>query len=202
MSTIFQQLENSGATQGFTQKLQRKLGRQVSKLLLRSSATVSALKPPTADELDFNDPLFLMAEVPAMNGVFTARGLAKLYTIFAMPNEERHLALINRKRREEIQTVQSTCRDRVLHVPMHWRLGYHRILNFKIKAPFGFGHFGYGGSGGWCDPSRHISVGYTLNTLWGSPVADYRMAQLAGEILSSIDKLNFEQNKTEHSLNS
>ncbi len=39
-------------------------------------------------------------------------------------------------------------------LPMHWRLGYHRVLTlgkalYKVLVIWGFN-----GSGAWCDPER------------------------------------------------
>lgn len=169
------------------------LNQRMLSLFLHPINTLAALKPPTFEELDFNSKQFLSADIPAMNGVFTARGLVKLFAKISQPQNGKE-NLLSADRLNSIQQVQSIGRDRIIHVPMHWRLGYHRILNIKRKAPFGFGHYGLGGSGVWCDPSRELVMASTLNTLWGAPFGDYRMAQLAGEVLATSDRLNKRQN--------
>jgi hypothetical protein len=36
---------------------------------------------------------------------------------------------------KQLSTVQSKARDRIMPIPMHWRLGYHRILTMGKRAP-------------------------------------------------------------------
>lgn len=189
VSHLFNTLGDTGTT-NLTQTIHNTVNRKLTGLLFKSKNTQAALKPPTSELLDLNDRSFLQAEIPAMNGVFTARGLARLYSLLANNGSFQEKKYINPERLADIQQVQNTGCDRVIFLPMHWRLGYHRILNHKRRALSGFGHFGYGGSGAWCDPNRHLSVGFTINALWGAPFGDYRMAQLAGEILVAIDQLN------------
>lgn len=49
----------------------------------------------------------------------------------------------------------------VLGFRMRWRLGYHLVSTTRGVLDPAFGHFGYGGSGAWCDPSRDLAVGFT-----------------------------------------
>lgn len=193
-SFLMNSLDHTGQPTNIKQRVHNHLNRRLTSLLMRSRHTVAALKPPTSEDLDFNSEAFLRAEIPAMNGAFTARGLAKLYSMLAQNGIYNKQQYICAARIKNIQEIQNTGRDKVIFLPMHWRLGYHRILNPKRRALEGFGHFGYGGSGGWCDPSRGLSVGFTVNALWGAPFGDYRMAQIAGEILAATDKLKNTQN--------
>ncbi len=63
---------------------------------------------------------------------------------------------------------------------MHWRLGYHRVGSFTGALPHAFGHFGWGGSGAWADPSSNVSLAYLVNTGSGTPVGDFRILRLNG----------------------
>jgi len=188
---ITQHLEQSDVTQSIVKTIQNKANKKLSTLLFKGKSFTAALRPPTSELLNFNDTQFLQAQLPSMNGVFTARGLAQFYNgLIHTDNTKR---LIPLERLTQIQDIQNTGRDRIIHIPMHWRLGYHRILNTKRSAPQGFGHYGYGGSGAWCDPSRHLAVGFVVNSLWCAPFGDYRMAQLSGEILKRIDQLKIDR---------
>jgi CubicO group peptidase (beta-lactamase class C family) len=42
----------------------------------------------------------------------------------------------------------------------------------------GFGHFGYGGSGAWCDPKQRLAVAMITNDVKGGPFGDARIALL------------------------
>ena len=43
--------------------------------------------------------------------------------------------LLSEDRVREMATVQSRKRDRVLFIPMHWRMGYHRVFTLGTSAP-------------------------------------------------------------------
>jgi CubicO group peptidase (beta-lactamase class C family) len=72
--------------------------------------------------------------------------------------------------------------------PMHWRLGYHRILTLG-KSTKGFGHVGFNGSGAWCDPERKLSFAYTHNFPTASITGDYRLWGLTQEALRCADQI-------------
>jgi CubicO group peptidase (beta-lactamase class C family) len=105
----------------------------------------------------------LDGEMPAVNGVATARGLAKLYA-----------ALANHGRIDGMQFISPeivaglTCRrswhpDLNILVPLNWNMGYHAVPVPGVLP--GFGHAGLGGSLGWADPSTGMSFGFVHNRL-------------------------------------
>ncbi|MBF6157811.1 serine hydrolase domain-containing protein [Nocardia cyriacigeorgica] len=100
----------------------------------------------------------LRTEMPAANGVFTARALAAVYNILATDN-----ALLSRRRVRAASRIQTYLPDRNLLLPMGWRLGYHSLP--IPGAPRGFGHVGLVGSGGWVDPDNELAVGFVHNWL-------------------------------------
>jgi len=61
---------------------------------------------------------------------------------------------------------------------MSWRLGYHSAFTTRGAVPGAFGHFGFGGSGGWADPRRDLALAMVCNRGAGTPIGDLRMAQL------------------------
>jgi CubicO group peptidase (beta-lactamase class C family) len=85
-------------------------------------------------------------------------------------------------------TIQSRKRDKVVFLPMHWRMGYHRAFSLGASAT-AFGHYGFGGSGAFCDPSRGLAVALTLNSGVGSPMGDTRIARIARAAIKSVDRL-------------
>jgi len=86
--------------------------------------------------------------------------------------------LLSRRSVTRASQVQTRERDRVLLLPMHWRLGYHSAFTTRGRVATGFGHFGYGGSGAWCDPEQRLSVAMVTNHVAGGPFGDVRIARL------------------------
>ena len=48
-----------------------------------------------------------------------------------------------------------------------------------------FGHFGFGGSGAWADPSRELAVALIVNCGMGTPLGDFRTLRISGAALKS-----------------
>jgi CubicO group peptidase (beta-lactamase class C family) len=148
---------------------------------LDPSLAKEALLPHGCRETFFSDRI-LDAEVPAMNGVFTARSLARMYAMLAgggVLEGKRFLSAETLRRATE---VQSRRLDAVVGFPMRWRLGYHVVGTSRGILPNAFGHFGYGGSGAWADPDRNLSLAMTLNRVAGTPFGDMRMVRMGGVV--------------------
>lgn len=161
-------------------------GLKVANINLES--TISALVPRGAIYLDFNQPEFINACIPAANGMFTARSLAKLYAMLANGGEIDGVRILSRDTVNNIMQIQNRTMGDVIPVPMHWRLGFHRIFALGHPTGHSFGHFGFGGSGAWADPVRNLSAAMTLNNGVGTPFGDARMVQLTGTIVSCAER--------------
>jgi CubicO group peptidase (beta-lactamase class C family) len=138
---------------------------------------VNALLPRGIEDVLWG-PEVMDAEVPAVNGFFTARSLAKLYAMLAAGGETDGVRLLSRQTVRQIAVVQSRGPDLVLAMPMGWRLGYHSAFTTRGTVPGAFGHFGFGGSGGWADPKRDLALAMVCNRGTGTPIGDLRMAEL------------------------
>lgn len=145
-----------------------------------------AMIPKGMKKFSFFSDEGLKAVIPAANGVFTANSLAKMYAMLANGGEWNGQQLIRPGIFKDLSTVQYTQRDRIMPLPMHWRLGYHRVLTLG-KSSKGFGHMGFNGSGAWCDPERNLSFAYTHNFATGSITGDYRLWGLTQETLRCAD---------------
>ncbi len=124
-------------------------------------------------------------EIPAANGVFTARALARMYAGIATPecfDEQRLLSPETTAQATEIQTLE---RDSVIGFNMRWRLGYHLAATTAGVLPRGFGHFGFGGSGAWGDPDTGLAVGFVVNAVAGTPFGDLRFLRVGGAAVRS-----------------
>lgn len=149
----------------------------------------SALNPFTED-FDWNAEETVQAVIPAANGQFTARSLARMYAMLAGGGAIDGVRLLSQARVQEIAQVRSTVRDRVLFVPMKWRMGYHRAFTLGVSAPDAFGHYGYGGSGAFCDQSRKLAVALTLNYGAGTAMGNSNMPRVARAALRAVDRLS------------
>jgi CubicO group peptidase (beta-lactamase class C family) len=144
----------------------------VSPLLIQE-----ALLPGDVSEL-FWDPRILDTPIPSANGLFTARSLARMYAALAEGGTLDGVRLLSRRTVSKLAQVQTRERDRVLQLPMHWRLGYHSAFTTRGRLASGFGHFGYGGSGAWCDPEKRLAVAMVTNQVAGGPFGDARIARI------------------------
>lgn len=150
---------------------------------------VDAMIPKAMRDFSFFDDAVIQSCIPAANGAFTARSLAKIYAMLAEQGQWNHQTLIQAETFKKLSQIQSYKRDRVMPIPMKWRLGYHRVLTLGKRSKHGFGHIGYNGSGAWCDPQRELSFAYTHNFAAGSMTGDYRLWGLSQETLRCADKI-------------
>jgi CubicO group peptidase (beta-lactamase class C family) len=145
---------------------------------------VNALLPRGIEDVLWG-PEVMDAEIPAANGFFTARSLAKLYALLAHGGQIGGVQLLSRQTVRKIAVVHSRGPDLVLVLPMGWRLGYHSAFTTRGTVPGAFGHFGFGGSGGWADPRRDVALAMVCNRGSGTPIGDLRMAELGAAVARS-----------------
>lgn len=124
-------------------------------------------------------------EIPAVNGVFTARSLARMYSALATDESVGGAPFLDAETFRRATTVRTTARDIVIGFPMRWRLGYHLAPTSRGVRPRGFGHFGLGGSGAWADPDLGLSVAMTCNRMAGTPFGDQRLLKVGAAAVKS-----------------
>ncbi len=129
-------------------------------------------------------------EIPAVNGAFTARSLARMYAAIVTPQHFDTAPLLSPATVAAASTIQTTQRDAVVRFPMKWRLGYHLAATARGELPSGFGHFGFGGSGAWGDPVSGLAIGFVVNRVAGTPFADARFLRLGAAAVSSARRRN------------
>lgn len=115
---------------------------------------------------DPNDRGYLEVEVPAGNGVGTARAIARAYAAFAAGGAELRLTPETLARITAPPTVAGA-RDEVLGVPSYFSLGFLRPgpTVFFGSSPRAFGSPGAGGSFAFADPEAHLGYAYIMNKL-------------------------------------
>lgn len=112
----------------------------------------------------------LDAQVPSINAVVTARGLAKMYGAIANGGRIDGTQFLSEELVAGLTGKPSLLPDRNIVVPLSWHLGYHGV---PVPGVFpGFGHAGLGGSVGWADPSSGVSFAFVHNRLLTPMVFD------------------------------
>lgn len=152
-----------------------------------NETTKLALLPKGLAFYDWNSDEVLQACNPSAGGMFNSRSLARIYQMLANRGQLDGRNYISTNTWNALSTLQTSERGAVIPIPMRWRLGYHRVFTTGPRTPNAFGHFGFGGSGAWCDPSRELAVGYVVNTGSGSPFGDLRLWQLNSAIIRSAE---------------
>ena len=107
---------------------------------------------------------FLDSEIPAANGVTTARGLAKMFAAIANGGRIDGTQFLSQALVAGLTGKPSLFPDRNLFVPLSFHLGYHSVP-FPPGFMPGFGHAGLAGSVGWADPATGLSFGFVHNRL-------------------------------------
>jgi CubicO group peptidase (beta-lactamase class C family) len=105
----------------------------------------------------------LDAEIPAANGVVTARALARMYGTIANGGEIDGIRFLSPELVAGLTGRRSLRPDRNLFVPLAFHLGYHSLRIGNIMP--GFGHVGLGGSLGWTDPACGVAFALVHNRL-------------------------------------
>ncbi len=128
-------------------------------------------------------PQVLDVPIPAANGLFTARSLARMYAALAAGGSLDGVRVLSPETLRRASEIQVRGPDRVLMLPMHWRLGWHSAFTRRGRIQTAFGHFGYGGSGGFADPKRELGVALINNSTGGTPLGDTRIGRVADAAL-------------------
>ena len=153
------------------------------------SSLVDALAPRGISGFDFGAEQALRVSIPAANGLFTARSLARMYAALAGGGELEGVRLLSRATLARATEPQAEARERaVIPIDMRWRLGYHAVFTTRGVPYRGFGHYGFGGSGGWADPSRDLAVAMIVNSGIGTPFGDLRIARISGAALAAANR--------------
>ncbi|HYB39578.1 MAG TPA: serine hydrolase domain-containing protein [Mycobacterium sp.] len=134
------------------------------------SAGFGAMYFPGMKAFVQGDIPMLDGEVPAANGVCTARALARLYGAIANGGQFDGTHFLSPELVKGLTGRRSLRPDHNLFVPLSWHMGYHAVPVPGVLP--GFGHAGLGGSIGWADPGSGIAFGFVHNRLLTPMVFD------------------------------
>jgi CubicO group peptidase (beta-lactamase class C family) len=117
-------------------------------------------------DANVNDRSYLEVEIPAGNGVGTARAIARLYSVFAEGGAELAVGP------ETIAAITAApasehAKDVVMGVPAYYSLGFLRPGPNVLfgSSPRAFGTPGAGGSFAFADPDARLGYAYVMNKM-------------------------------------
>ena len=121
-----------------------------------------------------NSAAWRTAEVPSANAHGTARGIARIYAALAAGGTLDGTAVADAAALADATAEQAYGPDLVLGRPSRFGLGFQLTQPERPLGPgqAAFGHFGAGGSLGFCDPDCGIAFGYVMNRMgprWQNP---------------------------------
>jgi CubicO group peptidase (beta-lactamase class C family) len=141
--------------------------------------------------LSWNERSSLEVEVPAGNGVGTARAIARAYSAFAEGGAELGVTPDTFDRLTAPPEF-SRVKDEILGLPAYYSLGFLRPgpdITFGSNAR-AFGTPGAGGSFGFADPDAHVGYAYVMNKLDFHLFDDPREKALRDAIYRALPKLH------------
>ena len=137
----------------------------------------------------FNRPEMWSAEFPSGGGIGTARSLAAMYDALANGGGRQGRQIVSERSVALHATETRSGPDLVLLFDTRYGLGYQLPTPFADlgPSPSAFGHAGLGGSVGFADPGRGVSVGYVANQLrFPAPGEVTRAGALAAALYSCL----------------
>jgi CubicO group peptidase (beta-lactamase class C family) len=131
---------------------------------------LGAIYVPGLTSLIQGDTPFLDAEIPSINAVVTARGLAKMYGALANSGRIDGTQFLSSELADGLLGKISLRPDLNMIFPMSFHLGYHGSPVPGLLR--GYGHAGLGGTIGWADPATKSSFAFVHNRLVTPIVVD------------------------------
>jgi CubicO group peptidase (beta-lactamase class C family) len=121
-----------------------------------------------------NEPAWRSAEIPSANAHASARGVARVYAALAAGGTLDGTRVVDAAALADATAEHVYGHDLVLERPSRFGLGFQLT---QPERPLGtgtsaFGHFGAGGSLGFCDPESGVAFGYVMNQMgprWQNP---------------------------------
>jgi len=133
------------------------------------------------------------AEVPAANGIATARALAGMYTPLACGASFSGVEMLDRDTLQAMARLESEGDDRILLIPTRFASGFMKSIDNRPgdsailgPNPDAFGHAGAGGSIGMADPVARVAIGYVMNQMGAGVLLNARGQALIDAVYASL----------------
>lgn len=138
----------------------------------------------TFPDLDFNDPVVLASEVPASNGVCTARSLARFFG--SLVSDVDGIRLLEPATVAAAVRQQAGGLDRVMLRPVRLGSGFMLYPTARAGSQTTFGYTGRGGSMGYASLESQIGFGYVTNHLIHGSGGTSRATDLAKAVRACV----------------
>lgn len=151
---------------------------------LTLSGSLAGLDDP--GDTPFNRRDFHAAEIPAANGITTARSLAKMYA--STIGEVDGFRSLEPKQMERARTPLTTGPDACLMFETKFGLGFmtYAPAFTPMLGEGSFGHAGAGGSLGFAHPDSGVAFGYVMNQMQMNLAGDPRPAGLIEAVRAAL----------------
>jgi len=150
-------------------------------------SAVMALSNPEQDPTRPNSRRWRAAELPALNGQASARGVARLAAMLAGGGELDGARVLAERTVAAMSAIACDRTDLMLGFNPQWGMGViHNLIGAYGANPRTFGHSGWGGSFGCADPDAGIAIGYVVNQMGSELVGDPRGAGLAAALYEAL----------------
>ena len=150
-------------------------------------SAVMALSNPEQDPTRPNSRRWRAAELPALNGQASARGVVRLAAMLAGGGTLGGVRILSERTVEAMSAIACDRTDLMLGFNPQWGMGViHNLIRAYGANPRTYGHSGWGGSFGCADPDGRIAVGYTMNQMGSELVGDPRGAGLAAAVYEAL----------------
>lgn len=137
------------------------------------------------------------AEIPSVNCVTNARGLAGAYRPFSLGGSYDGHSFVSADTLVGMEQISAaTACDQTLRLRTAWSLGFSkRVDNRKssddpcplVLGPRAFGHVGSGGSIGFAEPEEGMSFGYVMNKMGMTMSLNDRGQSLVDAVYKTLD---------------
>ena len=146
-----------------------------------------ALANPEQDPTRPNQAAWRSAELPALNGQASARGVARFAAAMALGGALEGVRVLSPGVIEQMTIIAADRTDLMLGFNPQWGMGVaHNLIGVYGANPRTFGHSGWGGSFGCADPDGGIAIGYVCNQMGSELVGDPRGAGLAAAVYAAL----------------
>ncbi|UUU36618.1 beta-lactamase family protein [Streptomyces sp. CA-210063] len=161
----------------------------IGALLARSAETAgtpthAAFNNPVITAELFNDPALWRPEIPAANGVFDARSLARLYSgVVDGPLRAISPTTVDRVRRQQVHGPDEVLVDQPTRFGTVFGLSSPRQ---PMLGPGSFGHDGLGGHLAFAHPESGIAFAFLTNRAIPDPTPHTRLWRLLSAVAAAL----------------
>jgi CubicO group peptidase (beta-lactamase class C family) len=168
---------------GLPTRHQHRVARILEPVAIEPDTNPTAVTKP---HFDPNDPRVHAAELPASNGIGTARSIARLYAALIDSDHP----ILTHDTLAAATTEYANGHDRTLDKHTRFGLGYGLpSRTFPFFGGNSFGHGGRGGSLGFADPDHHIAFGYIMNNMRPGLASDNRTTNITDALHHTLATL-------------